>query len=245
MVWRLLLVGVVSLGATVAYCQEPEKKEPPAKKEGPRFSRTAPEQKPDEASRPFGRGVVPAPLPSRWEYAVHYKRDMAADGDFQAALNKLGAEGWELVGVEPGSSSGRTAYVFKRHQGPMPRFGGMASGGAAFPGSRSMGGAAGMSSSRAGFGAAEAPAPERRPAAEEAPRLAAPQIIPLKHSRAQSLAQLLGQIYGSGTRTGLRLASDNQSNTLVVIGTEAQVKEVLRLVEQLEQLTKEARQPAK
>ena len=74
----------------------------------------------------------------RWEYCLvlgsfpqgdanHYKAQIilpgTPDGKFDeiessfegvAALNKLGAEGWEIVGVIPTQQSDRTEYLLKR-----------------------------------------------------------------------------------------------------------------------------------
>jgi hypothetical protein len=61
--------------------------------------------------------------PAKWEYQV-LTHDQIADlakKDFAAGLNKLGADGWELVAVEPRTDrdhgakpSGQAAFYFKR-----------------------------------------------------------------------------------------------------------------------------------
>ena len=52
-----------------------------------------------------------------WEYRSHrvFRHGITSEGDSLAALNKLGAQGWELVAVIPdGTTSGGGTAILKR-----------------------------------------------------------------------------------------------------------------------------------
>jgi hypothetical protein len=75
-------------------------------------------------------GSVGAAEPVRWEYLVLpqvdllAKADAAAPNRIQAALNVLGAEGWELVAIDPNADPNNRPtvpgkslhYFFKRRK---------------------------------------------------------------------------------------------------------------------------------
>jgi hypothetical protein len=71
------------------------------------------------ADDPKAKPAVAAP---KWEYKIQTKEELLDLGkkDLGAGLNKLGAEGWELVSIQPASEtrmgrpSGRDTYYFKR-----------------------------------------------------------------------------------------------------------------------------------
>jgi hypothetical protein len=251
---RLLMVGVVFLSVALVYGQDrggpPQKDEPPKRGEPGGRSRGPADKRPEQAPSPFARGGIPAH--PQWEYAVKSRRELggSADGELSASLNKMGEEGWELVTIDVGgtpANASRTTYVFKRPKGPRPRTDplvGFAPGNPpdgrlpAFgrPGLGGVGGLPGGTAPTPGEPGARG---GRRVPPSEPQGLGDIQIHPLKHTQARAVVQILNQVYGPG-RAGLRLASDDTSNSLLVGGTEEQVKQVLKLVDQLEQLARDA-----
>src|SRR5438093_1109475 len=106
---RLLLGGValVSLCAAIGYGQVQDSGDASP------GARGQPQKSSKESAR---KGAAPAkkaaPTPARaalWEYAVHTREEIAkmADHDLAAGLNKLGAQRWELVSVDPGVAGPR------------------------------------------------------------------------------------------------------------------------------------------
>ena len=55
-------------------------------------------------------GQAPAGRPAAWEYTQMY----AGNGDHRVELNKLGAQGWELVTAYNTDPQKPVVYVFKR-----------------------------------------------------------------------------------------------------------------------------------
>src|SRR5579872_6031931 len=57
-----------------------------------------------------------APVGVRWEYRVEPAHAIVkmGDGSVQAGLNKLGADSWELAGLEQGRQGTETVYIFRR-----------------------------------------------------------------------------------------------------------------------------------
>jgi hypothetical protein len=62
---------------------------------------------------------------SRWEYQVHSKPEVVklGGGSLRSGLNKLGEEGWEMIGLEPAAGSGE--LYFKRPAGAASRAAGV------------------------------------------------------------------------------------------------------------------------
>jgi hypothetical protein len=171
-------------------------------------------------------------------------------GDLKAGMNKVGEDGWELVSVDPGSAGpgGMRApsYYFKRATRVMPggfaRAGagdffapggtGAASGTASGPGGAARGpgnpGGPGMrGAGRAGgLGGGRGPA-GREPAGNESTL-----IITLKYAQAESLAGILQKLYGQNGRT--RLATDERTNSIILMATEKDLAEIHRLVSDLD-----------
>ena len=72
-------------------------------------------QPPEEPSQPVAGPFVYVREAVVWEYKV-LERELEAEGWLdEAALNGLGAEGWELAGVL--AHGGRASYIFKRMAG--------------------------------------------------------------------------------------------------------------------------------
>jgi hypothetical protein len=92
----LLGVGLMNVGA-----QGPKKPEPPQPPEEPKLFKPKP---------------VP-PMPMRWEYRILSSTQIHVIGEnnLEAGFNKLGAESWELAGIEPPADKFKTAvYIFRR-----------------------------------------------------------------------------------------------------------------------------------
>jgi hypothetical protein len=65
---------------------------------------------------PGGWGSAPEPSRPAWEYkTVQFSLESLSDG---GTLNRLGAQGWDLVAVLPGDRGGFERYVFKRFYWP-------------------------------------------------------------------------------------------------------------------------------
>ena len=65
---------------------------------------------------PEDQGAAPVPARPAWEYkTVQFSVQTLADG---GALNRLGAQGWDLVAVLQGERDGFERYVFKRFYWP-------------------------------------------------------------------------------------------------------------------------------
>lgn len=68
---------------------------------------------------PKGGGGMPRPadpMRVRWEYRVEYDYSLVKQGkgDLQAGLNALGGDAWELITVEPASTSRTGTFIFRR-----------------------------------------------------------------------------------------------------------------------------------
>jgi hypothetical protein len=62
----------------------------------------------------------------------------------------------------------------------------------------------------------------------------------VSYTQASTVAQLLSQVYGQTRSGGLRVGVDDVTNSLILMGTGAQVAEVRKLLQQLEELSKDA-----
>jgi hypothetical protein len=176
----------------------------------------APGQQPDQPGR--GTRAV-ARFATRWEYDVHSDDDLTklGGGDLKSGLNKLGADGWELVAVGPGAGSGQRLphdlrYYFKRAAVPPGGAFGFAGGGAP--------GAAVMT-----FGTGRVVTWE--PAADEPPH-----VIRLKYARGPELLEILNYLYRQ--TPGTRLAADPRTNSLIVVAPEKQLGGIMQLVKELD-----------
>jgi hypothetical protein len=172
-------------------------------------------------SLPFGR--------VGWEYRVVSRADILGlagkeDKDkFTAGLNRLGAEGWELVAIEA-----PLVHWFKRPAAPSP---------AADRGRRD-GGAAGNRGQRRPAG--KGPDAPARPAAAAAAEI---KVFRLKFAPAQDAEAVLSKVLlAGGGGEGLRLASDPRTNSVVAQGAAARLQEVEALLAQLD--TPDERRPA-
>ena len=65
--------------------------------------------------------MAPAKL-TPWEYRVHTRNALAELGkdNFEAGLNAVGADGWELIGIETNKANAHT-YIFRRLGTTKPR----------------------------------------------------------------------------------------------------------------------------
>lgn len=227
-----LIVGVVALLAGMVYAQEPP--EPPARPQPPR-----PEQFGKESGRSTQRrGFGEMPGRPKWEYSVRRSTELAkeGDGDLQAALNKLGEEGWELVAVRPveGGKANRDTYYFKRGMSPPPMGMGAMGGRGGFMGPGGFGGAMG--------GAVAARPPQARPEGEPRERGRSAErsvhVIALKHAAATDLGGLLNQLFGE---RGARVFPDPRTNSLLVSGTDEQLRAIREVLVELDKADAEKR----
>src|SRR5262245_39077748 len=179
----------------------------------------------------FGRMFTPGPL--QWEYAVRTSADFR---DLEAGLNKLGQEGWELVSVDPGLRAQGVVreqqFFFKRAKG-MPPFAGRGGVGGQAGGALPFGGGVGATSASRTSGESRGGGRTERaaPAKEDVV------VVPLRHASATALARTLQQVYSNsltGRMAGLRVASDERTNALILAGTEEMITTVRALVEQLD-----------
>lgn len=203
------------LAATVQ-SQQPDGELPPkgkgfggGGKGGKGFSRPGPEP-----------AAAPAPAPRRWEYGVFTQADIVNKGedDFEAGLNKLGDDGWELVSIDfginstPGSARGssrsrRPTFYFKRPKD-------------------------GLARTRAFSASADVGRPQREQLREMAAR-EIPNIFSLKYAQATRLAQVIQTTY---SRSNLvRVVPDERTNSLVVMAPPEQLTQVRNLISQLDQ----------
>jgi hypothetical protein len=160
-----------------------------------------------------GRRGSPAPVVrTAWEYrtlawsAVEGLAPEKEKDRITAGLNKLGAEGWELVAVTP-SPAGRLEVVFKRQAGRTLRGG---------PGDRPRAAAAG-------------------PAAADAPEFKIYRLRNAKAADMErTLSKILqaGGREGGGPR--LALASDERTNSLLARAAPAQLQEIEALLSRLD-----------
>jgi type II secretory pathway component GspD/PulD (secretin) len=116
-------------------------------------------------------------------------------------LNKLGAEGWELVAASGGE------YVFKRPAGRTPQV-------------------------RTGARAEQRNAGPRRPIAD-APGF---KTFQLKNASAADMERLLAKMFAGGGRAdgGLRIASYEPTNSVIVWGTPPQMEAIEALLNRLD-----------
>ncbi len=103
--WPVLLLSVVLISAPLGG--------------GP--SASGEDDRANAAGRPATRPVAGAgdrPPLTAWEYNVLWHHEIAAYGpkpvSLEEGMNKLGAEGWELVAVEPRREGATAVYYFKR-----------------------------------------------------------------------------------------------------------------------------------
>jgi hypothetical protein len=164
-------------------------------------------QQPDRPAFPGGGGRgVRAVVRTAWEYraldraeimklASEKEKDPLTEG-----LNKLGAEGWELVTVTRGDG-----FVFKRPAGRMLRGG-------------------------------PAAAPPRPPAPAAPAAAGAPEIklYRLKNARAADMERMLAKMFPGGGRAGLRIASDERTNSILASGTPTQLDEIEAVLNRLD-----------
>jgi type II secretory pathway component GspD/PulD (secretin) len=68
------------------------------------------------------------------------------------------------------------------------------------------------------------------------------QIIRLANAEATTLAETLNQIYAPG-QSGIRVTSDQRTNSLLVAGSEQQIEALRKLVSELDQPVKERPMP--
>lgn len=196
-------------------------------------------QQPDSAAPPKGKGFggrggkggggfAPAPeqpafaAPRRWEYGVYTYADILGKGDddFDAGLNKLGDEGWELVSIDfgvisaPGSfksstRSRRSTFYFKR-----PKIG--------------------LARERGSLSRTESDRTPREAIMAAAAR-ENPTIVKLKYAHAMRLAQMLQTTF---SRSNLvRAVPDERTNSLVIMAPPEQLSQVRELITQLDQPT--------
>jgi hypothetical protein len=245
---RLLAGVVVPLFALMAIGQEPD--HPPATEKR--------EKRPPERPRRSGPGGE-APWRQKWEYSVLQRREIMsrADGDLQAGLSKLGEEGWELIAVrgseglpqrkggEPDGPRGRSneEFYFKRATGPAPVFGGVASFGGAGGrpgGGGGVGGGFGGGFGRAVEGRTEPQPKEPRARTASADGAAKPvfQVIALKHASAPDLSGVFRQLF---INTNVRVIADGRTNSLLVSGSEEQLRAIHELLPRLDQPAPEPR----
>jgi hypothetical protein len=71
----------------------------------------------------FGPMASGPAKPTTWEYRVLTRSSLAQLGkdNLEAGLNELGAEGWELIGIETGAKSSSYSYIFRRPGTNKPR----------------------------------------------------------------------------------------------------------------------------
>jgi hypothetical protein len=68
--------------------------------------------------------MMPGPAkPMTWEYRVLTRESLAELGkdNLEAGLNQIGAEGWELIGIEAGARRALNSYLFRRPGTTKPR----------------------------------------------------------------------------------------------------------------------------
>lgn len=193
----LFVAALVALLATAA-CVQAQFGKKPTQPSDP----TQP--KPDEPKIVKPK-FVPAP-PQKWEYLVEYRGK-----DLQADLDKLGAEGWELVAIEPTQRLGSAStMIFRRPVAknmvadPKPNQGG--------PGPRGV--------KPGGFGPAVGPnekAPEPAPKKAAAPKTEL-RVYSLKYANAVDLAGLIEAVLAP-TDPRMRIAAEPRTNQIVVNGT--------------------------
>jgi hypothetical protein len=211
---------VLSLAAAIAYCQAPGE---PAGKD-PTY--------PKKGNKGGGPGMRPTLARPQWEYTVRSTNDFIDRGkpDFDAGLNRLGAEGWELVAVDPASR-----FIFKRPTAPFagPR-------GVGGPGNIRTGGfvppaqsgfAAGASRSGGGK-SGDGPGGSMTPPAP----LPEFQIVSLKYTPVEHAARILQQCFTDvrGVRSGPRVVADDRTNSLLLAGSDEQLTAVRRLIQVLD-----------
>jgi Bacterial type II/III secretion system short domain len=105
MLFVAAMVCLLGLGLTNIGAQGPKKPQPP--------------QPPDEPKIVKPKFV--APTPARWEYRVlsSTKIGELGENNLEVGLNALGADGWELVAVEPLKINSR--YIFRRPLTSQPK----------------------------------------------------------------------------------------------------------------------------
>jgi hypothetical protein len=138
------------------------------------------------------------PMPMRWEYRVldAVELGQVVKGSTEGALNKLGADGWELVAIEPSAPSRTGVYYFRRPNTGPPK--------AESKQGKGKGGSASSLAAGTSALAAEGWNMDLR-------------IYPLKNASAAELADLLLDVL-SVNKFPLRIAVDRRSNQLIVNG---------------------------
>jgi hypothetical protein len=167
-----------------------------------------------QPNRGDGLGSGPAlVVRTAWEYRTLTPEQVSRlapeqkdQGQFAGGLNKLGAEGWELVAFVP-TPLGRSEFVFKRPAGRLLR---------------------------SNSGVATEP-----PQALAGVPVASPQelrVFRLKNATAADMERLLAKLFPGGGRAGggLRLASDERTNSVLVYGPPTQLDEIEAILTRLD-----------
>jgi hypothetical protein len=202
----------------------------------PMLWRAAAQVQQQPATQPSAAGQTRVPellIIRQWEYSVQSRNELGKLGnsDVSAGMNKLGEDGWELVGIATPAQSGATRgvgsateYYFKRSKVSRVEQAGMSG----------LGGAIDQSGrgSRAGVRRIE-------PEADKGIF----QVIRLKNAEAAPTARILNELVGSGTPSGfggqrtsqsLRIVNDDRTNSILVRASAEQIAAIKELLDQLD-----------
>jgi hypothetical protein len=168
-----------------------------------------------------------------WEYKAVQRSEvesLAEKGDknrFEAGLNKLGADGWELVISEsptPLVRDRRTPgrLIFKRI------------------GTKKTAGI--PNAGRAGDKAIPYLA-QKAAVAPVAPLVSDPRVIPLKNAKADDIAKTLARVFPK--EDGILIIPEPRTNSLILKGSAEQMMRVYRLLAELDEKAADNEKPAK
>lgn len=156
---------------------------------------------------PFGQMAAGPARPMAWEYRVLSRGSLTELGkeSLEAGLNQVGAEGWELVGIDAGpvaKSSAAHSYIFRRP---------------------------GMFKQR---GEAK-PAAEQAPKQKAEERLEF-RVHRMKHAEANDVARVISDLMITGSKNSLRVVADPTTNQLLLKGPTQLLVEVEALLQRLD-----------